>query len=113
MEIKQILVGIGCPVERPPYKFDDKTRQFVTYQLISETGDLFVEDDNDVERVLMSVDVYSRTDWRELVKIIKRRLKAADYSIISVGPELYEPDTKFYHIPLRVETIDAIDEDMD
>lgn len=58
---------------------------------------------------LIQVDLYSRRPLDELLDQTLRRLQLAGCNVESWGPELYESDTRYRHIPitLRLATAEA------
>jgi len=100
MTIETALASIGCPVVHAPYTGGAAT--FVAFHLVIEEGVLHADGDEQAGERVYSVDYFSNSDWRYAVASIKATLKAAGYSVQSIGPEIFETDTKLYHIPILV-----------
>ncbi len=64
---------------------------------------------------LIQVDLYSRDPLDALLDETLKRLVRAGCSVESWGPEMYESDTRYRHIPitLRLATAEAADEEND
>lgn len=79
-----------------------------TYILFSEynqTGSMYADDEEKNTRHSIQVDVYSKTDFTQLVRDVKQRLKDKGFSRHSEF-ELYEDDTGFYHKVIRFYYVD-------
>ena len=100
MTIPEALHPIGLSPVHPPYMGSEET--FVTYAMLNEDGVVFADGDEQAGEVLYSVDVFTKTAWESTVSSIKAALKSAGYKVQNTGPEIYETDTKLYHIPILV-----------
>ena len=93
------LEGLGVPVSR--LKHDGGEDQFITYQIINATKENFSDDDNESEEWTYRIDIYSRTNHLALLREAKKALKTAGFYNIRIAPEIYESDTKYYHLPME------------
>lgn len=92
------LEGLGVPVAR--LRYTGKANAFVTFQLVTGRDGAFSDDDSEAEEWVYRVDIYTRENFIPLLRRTKTALKSAGFYGIEVGPELYEPDTGYYHVPI-------------
>lgn len=97
--LKQTLDTLGVPVQRLTYSGSAET--FITYQCITSTETAFADDDNEAEEFLYRVDIFSRRDYIALLRQTKRALKLAGFYGVTIEAELYENDTRFFHVPIN------------
>lgn len=98
--LKTTLEGLGVPVERLAYT--GNAPAFFTYQFLLGQDTAFADDDSEAEEYLYRVDLYTRGDFFTLLRKTKQALKAAGFYGITVDPEVLEPDTRFYHVPIEI-----------
>ena len=96
--LKSTLSAFGVPVER--VRYTDKAEEYITFQTLSGNGAAHADDDETAYEHFYRVDIFSKGDYTALLKQVKQGLKAAGFYGISVGAEMYENDTGFYHVPL-------------
>ena len=53
-------------------------------------------------RHMLQVDIYSKAPTEALLETLLRLLKAGGFKIASYGPEDYEEDTRYRHMPVTV-----------
>ena len=100
MSLETTLNGTGIPATAAPYT--GSADSFISYHMVNEEDTTFADGDAQAEERMYSVDFFSKGAWRSSVDTIKTALKAAGFKIQSVGPEIYETDTRLYHIPMLV-----------
>ena len=101
MTIAEILQD-KYTVCHPPYMGD--AAEYVTYQLITQTGMLYADDTETETAVMYSIAMYTtNTPFAATVKDIKRRLMAAGW-ICVVEAEMHEQETGLYHIAMTATT---------
>lgn len=100
MNLEDILAETGYPVSSVP--FTDTATSYITYHMVSETDTLFGDGEAQAAEGLYSVDFFIKGSWRTAVDAIVSKLKESGYLVQSVGPEIYERDTKYYHIPILI-----------
>lgn len=90
----------------PPYMGD--AREYVTYQLITQSTTLYAEGEEKETSVLYSIDLYTDTPpFAAKIQEIKRLLAAADWSCV-VDAEMYETETGMYHIAMSAQHVGGI-----
>ena len=84
------------------YGGTDKT--YLQYYTYLDQDEFSADDEPQEGNTYSAVDIYSnkRDALMALLPTIKSRLRAADFSILQAGPELYEDDSKMYHLPINI-----------
>ena len=98
--IENALSDIGCPVS--PIRFTGKNGTYITYYTTSEADEIFADDEAIGGGTNATVDVYSKGNFKSLVKEVKKKLKQAGFSILPSGLELFEPETGYYHVVIEI-----------
>ena len=98
--IEQALDGIGCPVSPIIYGGDADT--YITYYTTVEADGEFADDEAIGAGTETTVNVFSKSNFKSLVKEVRKRLKQAGFSVLPSGLELYEPDTGYYHVVIEI-----------
>jgi hypothetical protein len=97
--ITAALKTVGVPVQRMRYTGQAET--FIVFQLLSGNEAHHSDDENHADEITYRINVYSRRDYTHLIRSVKQALRAAEFYGITEGPELYEEDTGFYHMPME------------
>lgn len=95
--IKDTLVPLNLPVLYRKYSGDKDT--YITFFTISNSDDDYSNDYEETEVFSLQIDLWTKRDPTELKKEIKKALKSKFYDI--TYQDLYEEDTKIYHIAFR------------
>ena len=106
--IKQALESIGVPVERLTYCGNART--FITYQFVIASERDFSDDDNTAEEYTYRIDLYSRADYIAILRRVKQALKAAGFYGIEAAAEIFERDTKYFHVPITAKFYESVTE---
>lgn len=96
-KVYNILKDLGVPVKwniRPP------TFPSITYFFYNEYGQEFGDGEEIGTNYSLQVDIWSKSDYSELVEQVKKALKENEFYRISTN-EFYEDDVKVYHKVLR------------
>lgn len=102
--IKTALESLGVPVGRLTFRGNANT--FVTYQLVISAERDFFDDENAAEEYTYRIDLFSRVDYIALLRRVKRVLKAAGFYGIEAEAEVYERDTKYFHVPITAKYLE-------
>jgi len=103
--VKSVLMNseiINLTANKKVYliKATNATAPYVTYTFIDEWGAAFAENEETATNYSVQIDVFSKSDFMELVKKIKEKMKDNDFYRTSVN-EFYETDTGLYHCAIR------------
>lgn len=98
--IEQALDGIGCPVS--PIIFDGDADTYITYYTMSEADEEFADDVAIGAGTEATVNVFSKSNFKSLVKEVRKRLRQAGFSVLPSGLELFESETGYYHVVIEI-----------
>ncbi len=91
--------GIDIPIA---YQLNEEKRDiFLTYYTRIERPEEFADDLPILEGTYGTINIYSKLDFKLLLKEVKRILKKNGFTVTDSGPEDFEEDTGFYHIPVN------------
>lgn len=103
MSIRTLLeTALDVPVKRPDYKGD--ALQYVTYQLLGQTGTIYAESTEAETGTEFAVNLWSKTDYTELLLDLKHTLLDARYRA-SVQAEYFDKDSGYYRVILETACI--------
>lgn len=106
--IKKALGALGVPFARLTYC--GRANTFITYQLVISAERDFYDDENNAEEYTFRIDLFSRGNYIALLRRLKRALKAEEFYNITAEAEIYEKDTKYYHIPIGAKYLERVAE---
>ena len=97
----------SIPVEYLLYKGKSKT--FITWTITNEVPSLNVDDENIYSVVSVDIDVFSDSNYLDIIKEVKKLMKNNNWLWSEDGPEMYEEDTELYHKTISFEKERFID----
>ena len=103
-ELKQILgdkIGNGVPVAHLRYK--GNSRKFVTWTVIGEAPAFSANDEDLCSICSVDVDIFSDSNYLDIKKEIKQKMKMNDWVWVEDSEEMYEEDTGLYHKTISFE----------
>lgn len=105
-EIKTIfndfkVKGESIPVEHIRYIGQEKT--YVIWTIIGETPALSGNDGDLYSVVQVDFDVYSESNYLDIIKEVKKLMKENEWLWVEDSSEMYEEDTKLYHKTITFE----------
>lgn len=92
--IMDTLKPTGVPISFHVYSGVADT--YITFFAYNEMGIVFAEDVEQIERLSIQVDIWSKGNYSALVKQVKALMIQAGFTRI-YATEMYENDTKIYH----------------
>lgn len=100
--INQIIIDALKSLKIPVsfQKYSGKAEAYITFHEYLETGEEYEEDEESLTSHYVQVDVWSKTDYTDLVKEVKNQLIAASFKRLS-EIDLYEEETKIFHKGLK------------
>ncbi|MEQ8154498.1 MAG: hypothetical protein ABRQ25_06400 [Clostridiaceae bacterium] len=100
--INKIIMDTLKPTNVPIsfHKYTGKDDTYVTFYEYLEAGEEFEDDEESLTAHYLQVDVWSKTDYSNLVKQVKDLLKNLGFKRLS-EIDLYEEDTQIYHKGLK------------
>lgn len=106
--IKRALEGLGVPVERLTYR--GRAEAFITYQLVVSAERDFYDDENEAEEYTFRIDIFAHENYIALLRRVKQALKAEEFYSINTEAEIYENDTRYYHIAIGAKYLERVAE---
>ncbi|QNG60390.1 hypothetical protein H4O14_02360 [Bacillus sp. PAMC26568] len=96
--ILNALSNVGVPVAFQSYRGKSKT--YITFFIAGEGPALHADNKEVKTWYLIQVDIWSKTDYTNLAKTVKEKMKLAGFRRSS-SQDLYENDTEIYHKAMR------------
>ena len=97
-ELKLILgVKIGDDVPVAHLRYKGNSRRFVTWTITGESPALSANDEDLCSICSVDVDIFSESNYLDIKKEIKQRMKNNDWVWVEDSEEMYEEDTGLYH----------------
>ena len=111
-EIKSIFDSFkvndkNSPVEHIRYK--GKLKTFVTWTLLDENPSLNAEDETLYSVCGVDIDVFSDSNYLDIIKEIKKIMKNNNWNWLEDSSEMYEEETELYHKTITFEKERFID----
>ena len=94
-EIKKILNLENVEVAHLRYKGNKKT--YVVWTIIEDEPSSSSDDEITDSEVTVDIDIYSDSNYLEIMRLIKTKMKENDWTWDGDSQEFYEEDTKLYH----------------
>lgn len=104
MTIDEALSGLGIPVSHPPYRGQET--KYITFQIMGQESVLYADGTEQETAMRYSVDLYTSEPFPAMLPKIKAALEAAGY-IAVVDQEIYESDTKLWHVAMSAVRVGA------
>ena len=96
--VKETLESLGVPVSRLLCKGNANT--FITFQLVLGARTKFYDDECEGKEYVYRADIYSRSDYTQLLAKAETALETLECYEIKIDPEYFESDTGYYHVPI-------------
>ena len=74
---------------------------YLTYYTWLEKPENFYDDENHSEIAYGTIDIFSKNNFKNTSQAVKSRLKENGFIWTDNGPETYEQDTGYYHVPVN------------
>ena len=94
-EVKKILSTLDVPVAHLRYKGSSKT--YVTWTMLDEEPSFASDDEITKSEVNLDIDIYSESNYLNILSSIKDKMKENDWIWNGDSPEMYEDETGLYH----------------
>ena len=93
--------GVEIPVKWLKYKGDLK--KYVTFSGLGETPEAHADDECEYSVKQFDFDIYADSNYLNILKAVKQKLKQNGFTWVEDSPEQYEEDTGLYHITTTFE----------
>lgn len=77
---------------------------YLTYYTWLEKPDLFADNEEHTEVAYGTIDIWSKENFKNILESVKQKLKQNNFIWTDNGPETYEPETGFFHVPVNFVT---------
>ena len=74
---------------------------YLTYYTWFDKPENFYDDENHAEIAFSTIDIYSKRNFKNILELVKTKLKENGFIWTDNGPETYEEDTGYYHVPVN------------
>ena len=74
---------------------------YLTYYTWQEQPENFYDDDYHAEISYGTIDIFSKGNFKDILKKVKNKLKENGFIWTDNGPESFERETGYYHIPVN------------
>ena len=78
-------------------RYTGKSKRFITWTLLDETPEFFANDEPLYSVCSLDVDIFSDSNYLDIIKEIKKLMKNNEWVWTGDSPEMYEEDTELYH----------------
>lgn len=95
------VAGEKIPVDWLRYKGDLKT--YVVFSGLGGNPDFCADDDCEYSIKQYDFDIYSDSNYLNILKAVKKLLKDNGWTWVEDSPDMYEEDTRLYHITTTFE----------
>ena len=81
--------------------YSGKENTYLTYYTWLDSPDNYFDDEHHIEIAYGTIDIFSKINFKNLVKAVKNKLKENGFTWTDNGPETFENDTGYYHVPVN------------
>ena len=92
----------GKPISVTPIVYNGTDTTYITFYALLDKDETYADDEAVQVATTATIDIFSKGNYKTLLADVKTRLKSAGFTIQGSGPEIYESDTGFYHVPVDV-----------
>ena len=96
--VSAALMPLGCDVRKWPGLTGEQT--YIALTLLDISGAVYANNRPTRRVAEVQVDLYTKDAPEALTDLIMVTLEAARCPVARVGPEQFEPDTAYHHIPI-------------
>ena len=81
--------------------YTGKAETYLTYYTWYEQPEDFYDDSYHAEISYGTIDIFSKRNFKDILKKVKGKLKENGFTWTDNGPEEFEKETGYYHIPVN------------
>lgn len=81
--------------------YTGKEDTYLTYYTWYEEPDDFYDDEHHIEIAYGTIDIFAKNNFKGVLKRVKKILKENNFTWTDNGPETFEQDTGYYHVPVN------------
>lgn len=83
--------------------YNGKSEEYVIWTILSNKPELCADDEVLYSVYEVDVDIYSKSNYLDIVSKVKSLMKNNLYVWVEDSPEMYETDTGYYHLTCTFE----------
>ena len=88
--------------------YSGESDTYLTYYTWLDEPDNFYDDEHHAEIAYGTIDIFSKGNFKDILKGVKNKLKENGFTWTDNGPENFEKDTGYYHVPVNFCTESAL-----
>ena len=81
--------------------YTGKSDVYLTYYTWFEKSDNFYDDEYHAEISFGTIDIFSKVNFKNILKKVKQKLKENGFTWTDNGPEDFDKETDYYHVPVN------------
>lgn len=81
--------------------YTGKADTYLTYYTWQEQPANFFDDEHHAKEAYGTIDIFSKGNFKSILKEVKKILKANKFTWTDNGPETFERETGYYHVPVN------------
>lgn len=81
--------------------YTGKSDVYLTYYTWFEKPDNFYDDEYHTEISYGTIDIFSKGNFKNILKKVKEKLKENGFTWTDNGPEDFDRETGYYHVPVN------------
>ena len=81
--------------------YTGKADTYLTYYTWQEQPANFFDDEHHAKVAYGTIDIFSKGNFKGILKEVKKILKANKFTWTDNGPETFERETGYYHVPVN------------
>lgn len=74
---------------------------YLTYYTWFDEPDNFHDDEHHAETAFGTIDIFSKGNFKGILRQVKNRLKQNGFTWTDNAPETFEKETGYYHVPVN------------
>ena len=78
-----------------------KAETYLTYYTWQEQPENFYDDDYHAEIAYGTIDIFSKGNFKDILKDVKTKLRENGFTWTDNGPGTFERETGYYHVPVN------------
>lgn len=111
--MNKIIIDTLKPLKIPVafQRYNGKADTYITFHEYLASGEEYEDDEETLTAHYIQVDIWSKKDYIDIVKNIKRLLLKVGFKRLN-EVDLYEEDTKIYHKGLKFYYLEEVESDI-
>lgn len=81
--------------------YTGRSETYLTYYTWLQKPENFSDDEYHVETIYLTVDIWSKTNFKNILKQVKQTLKQNGFTWADNGPETFEKETGYFHVSVN------------